>query len=293
MAGHFYSTYDPYDYDSFNRSDFGPASVRPRFNEIDYNQFGGDNQRREMERKLKELERTMRDREQQIRRDEFEIEQRRYQGYFDSIDMSSKKSKKDSIIEKFAVKFCFFRNKITALQTHMAMGILNVSTKHIDGTKLMSSVFDLIMKESSRSGISRKEISNAIKKMSTEKTEAEMYDMFVNNFLGSVAVNVFKANPEIIKNKKPSTETETKELTTENVIRMIRDLTEERTREISDEHIQEVGKNTYGDFIRDCPSSLIESKTPTTTIEVNRFNDLDSFDLDSFMQKFLKAGNRY
>lgn len=201
----------------------------PKFNEIDYNRaFRGFDQsneeahRRQEETKRRIDEEARRHAEEQDRRRMLErewIERQRPQRPepvfdYDEVLNSFKQafgnhSEKSRLLENLVVKFCFFQQRIMSMQTNFAIGCPNNASEklrlyasNISVPALLEKVFQAIVKEAELNKISKKEISEAIKTMLAMTSESEINNKFVSHFLGAVALKVFKANPNVIKDRK-------------------------------------------------------------------------------------------
>jgi hypothetical protein len=193
----------------FNETDYNQS--------VDYNRYPNDNgawQRRiETERMRRELERAREDERrtaEERRNDTMEQLRRRIaemdgtaQGYSGSA--FGTRNKKEVIIERLAIKYCFFLSRMVMIASGKVRYSKSLSEKLLKSMDYFSEdsyrnkLYKAIINEGSTYGIRQEEIDSVIMHINAELGGKAIYELFINQFIGAFAIKSFKKNPSIIK----------------------------------------------------------------------------------------------
>ena len=197
--------------------------------ELDYNQYRdferrneeaqrrAEDMQRQAEERIRRFEEQQRERERQaqryreVRRPNFQPHQPDFdyiQQLLGGTKSESTKSSKERMVERLAVKFCFFQQRIMSMQTNFVLGNKSTATEKlrllalsVPVPALLDKILASVVEEGVKNKISRKEILEAIAKMLVTTLESKIGELFVNHYLGAFALKIVQKNPNIIKDK--------------------------------------------------------------------------------------------
>lgn len=194
-----------------------------RINETDYRQTQSESENERMNRRI-ELDRIQRQferaRDEEIRRAEERrrtLEQMRRHiheevdgfdeqvGGFAFFNMFGIKTKKETLTERLAVKYCFFLNRMISIASGKFAHSESLSKKlhkandWFSEDSVRNKLYKAIINEGSKNGIKSEEIDSEIRRINAELGGRAISELLIGQFIGAVAIKMFKNNPNIIK----------------------------------------------------------------------------------------------